>query len=485
MQARGSVHPTWNELIMSTIVLVNPPYAFWSPEKNYLRPFIGNLPSLGLLSLGAILRKSGYRVKIVESASRGLSFSQTIDQILQERPAYVGLSCTTASVENAAKIARAIKETRPDTRVLAGGPHITALPEKTFRRFPDFDFGILGEGEAALVELLESLEGKKDLDQVESAVYRRGEEIRVNPRRRFIENLDTLPFPAFDLLPDFPRVYRPPFLNYQKGPAASLLSSRGCPQDCTFCDRSVFGNRYRYYSEDYLFAGVSFLVRRYGIRHLVFTDDQFAASRPRLMRLCEKMSGGGLNIQWNCDARVDSMDPDLLKLMKRAGCWMISYGIESGSQKILDQTRKGITLDQVEQAVRWTKEAGIRAKGLFMIGYPEETEETLGETLAFIGRSRLDEINLSFLTPYPGTEIYRQAKGTSNFEEHWGRMNALNCLLPSEALTCRELEKAYGKIIRRFYMRSGPTLSYLSLLLRSPENVSRLAEGLGRWLLRR
>ncbi len=470
---------------MSTIVLVNPPYSFWSPDKNYLRPFIGNLPSLGLLSLGATLRKSGFRVKIVESASLGLSFSQTIDEILRERPAYVGLSCTTASVENAAKIARSIKETRPETRVLAGGPHITALPEKTFRHFPDFDFGILGEGEAALVDLLESLEGEKKLDRVESAVYRRGEEIQINPRRRFIENLDTLPFPAFDLLPDFPRVYHPPFLNYQKGPAASLISSRGCPQDCTFCDRSVFGNRYRYYSEDYLFEGVSFLVRRYGIRHLVFTDDQFAASRPRLMRLCEKMSGRGLNIQWNCDARVDSVDPDLLKVMKRAGCWMISYGIESGSQKILDQTRKGITLDQVEQAVRWTKEAGIRAKGLFMIGYPEETEETLDQTLAFIRRLPLDEINLSFLTPYPGTEIYRQAEGRRNFVEDWGRMNALNCLLPPESLSCRELEKAYGRIIRRFYMRSGPTLSYLHLLIRSPENVFRLAEGLGRWLLRR
>jgi radical SAM superfamily enzyme YgiQ (UPF0313 family) len=470
---------------MSTIVLVNPPYSFWSPDKNYLRPFIGNLPSLGLLSLGAILRKSGYRVKIVESASLGLSFSQTIDEILRERPAYVGLSCTTASVENAAKIARAVKETRPETRVLAGGPHITALPEKTFRRFPDFDFGILGEGEAALVDLLESLEGEKNLDQVKSAVYRRGEEIQVNPRRRFIENLDTLPFPAFDLLPDFPRVYHPPFLNYQKGPAASLISSRGCPQDCTFCDRSVFGNRYRYYSEDYLFEGVSFLVGRYGIRHLVFTDDQFAASRPRLVRLCEKMSGRGLNIQWNCDARVDSVDLSVLKMMKKAGCWMISYGIESGSQKILDQTRKGITLDQVELAVRWTKEAGIRAKGLFMIGYPEETEETLGQTLSFIGRSRLDEINLSFLTPYPGTEIYRQAKDTSNFVEHWGRMNALNCLLPSEALTCQKLEKAYGKIIRRFYMRPGPTLSYLNLLLRSPENCGRLLAALSGWLWRR
>ena len=472
-------------LIMAFIVLVNPPYSFWSPDKNYLRPFIGNLPSLGLLSLGAVLQKSGYRVKIVESASLGLSFARTIDEILRERPAYVGLTCTTASVENAAKIARAVKEKRPGTRVLSGGPHITALPERTFHRYPDFDFGILGEGEVALVDLLESLEGKKSLDQVESAVYRRGEEIRVNPRRRFIENLDSLPFPAFDLLPEFPLAYRAPFLNYLKGPAAPLISSRGCPQSCTFCDRSVFGNRYRYFSEDYLWDLFSLLRRQYGIHHLVFTDDQFAASRPRLLRLCEKLARGGLDIQWNCDARVDSVDPDLLKMMKGAGCWMISYGVESGSQKILDQVRKGITLDQVEQAVRWTQEAGIRAKGLFMIGYPEETEETLGETLAFIGRSRLDEINLSFLTPYPGTEIYREAKDAPNFVEDWGRMNALNCLLPSEVLACRELEKAYGKIIRRFYLRPGPTLSYLNLLFRSPENRGRLWAGLSGWLRRR
>jgi anaerobic magnesium-protoporphyrin IX monomethyl ester cyclase len=470
---------------MTPIVLVNPPYSFWSPGKNYLRPFIGNLPSLGLLSLAAVLRKAGYPVRIVECASLGLSFSQTVDEILRENPGYVGLSCTTASVENAAKIARAVKEKSPGTLVLAGGPHITALPEETFRRFPDFDFGILGEGEAALPDLLEALEGKKNPDQVESAVLRRGKEIRVNPRRRFIENLDSLPFPAFDLLPEFPRAYRAPFLNYQKGPAASLISSRGCPQSCTFCDRSVFGNRYRYFSEDYLWELISFLRRQYGIRHLVFTDDQFAAFRPRLVRLCEKLARGGMDIQWNCDARVDSVDPDLLEMMKKAGCWMISYGIESGSQKILDQVRKGITLDQVEQAVRRTQEAGIRAKGLFMIGYPEETEETLGETLAFIGRSRLDEINLSFLTPYPGTEIYRQAKGSPKFVEDWARMNALNCLLPPEALTCRELEKAYGRIIRRFYMRPGPTFSYLNLLLRSPENCGRLWAGLSGWLLRR
>ena len=151
----------------------------------------------------------------------------------------------------------------------------------------------------------------------------------------------------------------------------------------------------------------------------------------------------------------------------------------------MDQIQKGITLGQVEQAIRWTKEAGIRAKGLFMIGYPQETEKTLGETLDFIRRSPLDEINLSFLTPYPGTEIYQGVKGSADFSEEWDRMNALNCLLRPKNLSRSALEKAYGKIIRRFYMQPGPTFSYLSLLLRSPENVSRLAEGLGRWLLRR
>jgi radical SAM superfamily enzyme YgiQ (UPF0313 family) len=438
-----------------------------------------------LLSLAAVLRQAGHTVRIVESASLGLSFSATVDEILRGNPRYVGLTCTTASVENAAGIARAVKEKSPQAVILAGGPHITALPEETFRRFPDFDYGILGEGEAALPDLLEALEGKKDPAPVESAVYRRGEEIRVNPRRPFIEKLDALPFPAFDLLPDFPRAYRAPFLNYRQGPAAPLISSRGCPQACTFCDRSVFGSRYRYFSEDYLGELISSLRRRYGIRHLIFTDDQFAASRPRLVRLCERLARGGPDLQWNCDARVDSVDPEVLRLMKRAGCWMISYGIESGSPQILDRIQKGISLENAERAVRWTREAGIRAKGLFMIGYPQETEETLAQTLAFIRRVPLDEINLSFLTPYPGTEIYRQLKGSAEFSEEWGRMNALNSLLLPKDLSRQALEKAYGRILRGFYMRSGPTFSYLNLLLRSPENLSRLAEGLGRRLLRR
>jgi radical SAM superfamily enzyme YgiQ (UPF0313 family) len=467
------------------IVLVNPPYSFWSPGKDYLRPFIGTLPSLGLLSLGAVLRKRGYAVRIIESASLGLTFAQTVEDILREKPHYVGLNCTTASVDNAARIAGAIKDAEAQVRTFVGGPHLTALPEETLRRYASFDYGIAGEGELAFPHLLEFLEEGRSLQGVESAIFREGEKVGINRRRGFIEDLDSLPFPAYDLLPFFPQKYRPPLLNYQRGPVASLISSRGCPQVCTFCDRSVFGNRYRYFSEEYLIELISHLHRRYGIRHLIFADDQFAASRPRLLRFCETLARAGLPILWNCDARVDSVDADLLKIMKRAGCWMISYGVESGSPEILAGISKGIRLDQVEQAVHKTREAGIRAKGLFMIGYPEETESTLQETLSFILGCPFDELNLSFLTPYPGTAIYAQAKGSADFTEDWPRMNAMNCVLRPKALGTRILEKAYAQIIRRFYMRPRITFSYLGLLARSPENCGRLAAGLSRWLVGR
>lgn len=463
---------------MKKIVLVNPPYTFWSDAKSYLRPFIGNLPSLGLLTLAAVLREQGFSVKIIETASLGLSLPQTLARIFQEKPEYLGLSCTTASVLNAARIAGAAKAYSPLIRVIVGGPHVTALPRETLQRCPHFDLGVLGEGEKVLPDILHAGREGGHWRKAAGIVFREGEAVHTTPRSGFIDPLDLLPLPAYDLLPDFPGSYRPPFLNYPKGPAAPIISSRGCPQRCTFCDRAVFGNRYRHFSAEYLLDWILHLHRRYGIRHLVFVDDQFAASRERLFEFCEKILCKGIQVSWNCDARVDSVDRGLLSLMKRAGCWMISYGIESGSQEILDGIQKGITLDQVTQAVHSTKETGIRAKGLFMIGYPEETEKTLEETLAFLLRLPLDEVNLSFLTPYPGTELYRRIKASSGFQEDWNRMNALNPVLQPPALPFGALQKAYGRILRKFYIRPRTTFSYGNLLVRSPENCARLAAGL-------
>ncbi|HSR11711.1 MAG TPA: radical SAM protein, partial [Thermodesulfobacteriota bacterium] len=348
----------------------------------------------------------------------------------------------------------------------------------TFRRFPEFDFGVLGEAEGVVGPLFSALGNRESPSRLPGVVFREGDEIRTTPRGGTIEDLDRLPFPAYDLLPSFPRAYRPAFLNYLRGPCASVLSSRGCPQACTFCDRSVFGNRYRFFSEDYLLEWIAQLSRRHGVRHLVFSDDQFAGSRERLVRLCERIAGAGLDLQWNCDARADSIDPHLLKLMKRAGCWMISYGIESWSEEMLGEVRKRISLEAAMQALRWTREAGIRTKGLFMIGFPGETESSLASTVSFVRRSPLDEINLSYVTPYPGTEIYRVLKRSPDFIENWERMNALHPVVRPRFLPEGALEKAYAGILRQFYFRPGVTLSYAGLLLRSPENRSRVGRGL-------
>ncbi len=261
------------------IVLVNPPYLFWSPGKNYLRPFIGTLAPLGLLSLAAVLREKKYTVKIIEGTAPHLPLEHIVDAVVREEPAFVGFSCTTASVDNGARIAQAVKQRRPGIRTLVGGPHVTALPEETLRRCRGFDYGIVGEGETALPELLAALDAGETPENIENAVFRQGESARANPRRRLLENLDLLPFPAYDLLPGFPRQYTPALFNYVNGPAASLVSSRGCPQRCTFCDRSVFGTRYRCLSEDYLLDLISYLKKQFGVRHLVFVDDQFAGLR--------------------------------------------------------------------------------------------------------------------------------------------------------------------------------------------------------------
>ena len=474
-----------DEFALKKIVLVNPPYLFWSPEKNYLRPFIGTLPSLGLLSLAAVLRQKKYEVKVIEGTSGYGSLERITEAIVREDAQFVGFSCTTASVDNGARIAEAVKERQPSIRAFVGGPHVTALPVKTLLRYPAFDYGLAGEGEIAFPEMLAALEGGRSPEGIGSAVFREGNGIRLNPRRALMENLDELPFPAYDLLPSFPAGYAPALFNYVNGPTAPIASSRGCPQRCTFCDRSVFGTRYRYFSEDYLLELMSLLRAKFGVRHLVFVDDQFAALRSRLMRFCERLLEKDLKLTWSCDARADTLDGETLAIMKKAGCWMISYGVESGSAEILESLQKGITLAQVEEVVHRTRQAGIRAKGLFMIGSPGETETTLRQTLDFILNCPFDEINLSYLTPFPGTAIYEKIKGSEEFSEEWARMNALNPLLRPQGLAVEDLQKAYGRIIRSFYMRPGISLAYLRILLKSRENRARLAAGLSQWLLSR
>ena len=444
---------------MPCIVFVNPPLGL---EERYgaLSAAGNTMPAMGVCNLAAVARRAGYRVGLVEACSLGLSLEETVSAVAEHRPSFVGLSALTLSINSAASVARRLKEIDPKIKIIIGGAHITAVPRLTMELFPHFDVGALGEGEELILDLLFALEAEEDLSSVAGIAYRRGEDIVSTSGRPFIEEMDRLPFPAFDLLPRFPGAYHPGPFRFRQLPAVSLVTSRGCPNKCTFCDRSVFGSRCRAYSPEYIISMLKWLISSYGIREVLFEDDTFFVLPGRVREICESMLVEEIDLSWSCLARVNTVDPEILALLKRAGCWQIGYGIESGSQRILDLVGKGIRLDAVRRAVRWTKEAGILSKGFFITGHPTENEESLGETIDFATSIPLDDMTVTMLTPFPGSQIYREASSYGDFDDDWGKMNLVNAVFIPRGLTRARLERQMRSMYRRFYLRRRIVANY-------------------------
>jgi len=306
-------------------------------------------------------------------------------------------------------------------------------------RFQVFDIAVVGEGELTLVELLHVLHANQPLASVAGLVIRDGETLRATGRRPFITDLDSLPFPAWDLLEGFPQCYLPAPFKVRQLPAATLVTSRGCPNTCIFCDRSVFGASCHAYSADYVVRQMVELQRRYGIREFSFEDDTFITFKTRLKEICSRLIDLRLDLSWSCLGRVNHVTAENLALMRRAGCWQISYGIESGSPEILSLINKRVSLDQVRQAVQLSRKAGIRSKGFFILGHPGETRATLRMTSDFALELPLDDISVSLMTPFPGTELYRRAAEFGTFDPDWGRMSLLNVVFVPHGLTAEDL----------------------------------------------
>ncbi|MBC8108852.1 MAG: B12-binding domain-containing radical SAM protein, partial [Anaerolineae bacterium] len=286
--------------------------------------------------------------------------------------------------------------------------------------------------------------------------------------------LDGLPFPAWDLLPDFPRAYPLAIYDYPAGPVATIAASRGCPFHCKFCDTSTFGARVRFYSPQKVFEMMKHLNTRWGVRHVLFVDDLFLASRLRTTEICNLIVESGLRMTWSCAARVDTVRPDLLDLMKRAGCWQISFGLETGSDEMLQKMDKCARVAKSEQAVEWTNAAGIRVKGLFMLGYPGETNESIEMTKQFVRRIPMTIMNLTKFTPYPGSPVYRELYGTSIREDHWEKMNGMNFVWAPEGISVEALDRHYLDVISSFYRHKRVRRAYVRLSLKHPSHLRRL-----------
>jgi magnesium-protoporphyrin IX monomethyl ester (oxidative) cyclase len=432
------------------IVLVQPRGSNWIPGQGDLSTVVNRMAPLGLLSLAAYLEQDGHEIVVYDGlgplAPPGIE--QDIEQILSAAPDLVGFSATTSSFLDAADMARAIKEHEPSTITVVGGVFVTSMGAGLLDRFDGIDYLVFGEGEHTLRELALG----RPRESIRGLAYRENSKPLATPPRERIEQLDELPLPAYGLLRGFPRGYHLPLFNSPAAPGATMITSRGCPYSCSFCDRSVFGRKYRFQSADYVYEHMAHLAKDFGIRHINIYDDLFTLDKARVVALCERLIRQPLGLTFNCAVRVGHADFDIMSLLRKAGGWMVSLGIESGDPAMLKRHKSGVRLEQVQETVERLRQAGLRVKGLFIAGLPGETPETMARTLDCILSLDLDEMNLSKFTPFHGAPLWDRLEEEGTLNEDWRLMNCNNFIfVPKGFKSEEELNECYGLVVRSFY----------------------------------
>jgi len=388
------------------------------PRTHWPRgPFRSRWMPTGLAYIGAALLRAGHRVRVHmrEEAlmKNGFDWDRAEDDLrelmLEYRPDMVGFSVVAPVVRETARFARLTRDTcGPHVMVVAGGPHASILPEDTLADCPDVDAVVLNEAEETIVELAEG--GIRP--DVKGIVYREdGRCVRTEPRRR-VSDLDSLGPPAYELF-DMGYYTAPSrwMIRWRKLSATNIRTSRGCTNRCRFCaGHQISGLGVRYHSVEYVMEQVLRAVNDFGVEAIHFEDDTLGGNRERLLEICESMCRHGLHrrIQWDCCLRVDQADSELLGRMKSAGCTQVEYGFESGSDDALRRLGKQASVDLNRQAVRLTRQAGLRIFANIMVGLPGETEREFRRTLRFVRWSRADILSAARLAPLPGTPIYQQ-----------------------------------------------------------------------------
>jgi anaerobic magnesium-protoporphyrin IX monomethyl ester cyclase len=432
------------------IVLVHPRGSNWLKGSRDVVASANRMIPHGLLSIAAWLDKEGHEAFLHDCLGPQASsdFKTNIDQILSCQPGWVGFSATTSSFPDSARMAAAVKNASPATVTICGGVHCSALGQRLLEEYPAFDYMVMGEGEVTLAELVSGA----DPARVRGIVRRNGYETVENEPRPPLEDLDSLPFPAYEKLKGFPRGYNLPLFSYARFPGTSMVTSRGCLFQCTYCDRSVFKKGFRCNSAEYIYEHFKYLNTKFGVRHVNIYDDLFTTDEKRIVELCERLSRDPLDIQFNCAVRVGFAPDPLLKMLKKAGCLMVSLGIESADPAMLGKHKNGVTVEKVKETVARIQAAGLRAKGLFMMGLPGETEDSIRRTSDLVMSLGLDDMNMSKFTPFPGAPLWKTIREEGDFEEDWAQMNCLNFVFVPKTIGSKDiLDRMYNEHVKRFY----------------------------------
>ncbi len=447
------------------VLLINPPL---TREERYGRFAEGGStsPPNGLLYIAAVLEAHDCRVKVLDGLRQFMTAEDVLRQVEAFRPDLIGLTLATIAFHRAVALARMIKDRRPETPIVVGGPDVSARLADYQAHLPDYplDLAVYGEGEDTVVELVDALRDGGDLGSIAGLIHQVDGRAVVNPPRAFHNDLDNLPLPARHLLPDL-QGYRPNLLTYKRRPWTTMITSRGCPNQCTFCDRSLFGQRYRARSAQNVFDEMKHLSEQFGIREISFMDDTFTIRRRRVARLCDLLIDSGMDLTWMCFARANNLTRELLAKMRLAGCWMISLGIESGDAGILEVIKKGIDLDQVRRVCRWANQLGIAIRGLFMLGLPTETKQSIQRTIDFARGLNLYTADFCITYLLPNTELTRTAEaygrvGRENFTSLSGHTNGALSFIP-HGFTQEELLAYQRRAYMSVFLRPRAALNVL------------------------
>ncbi len=439
------------------IALINPP-----PKQVVQEHEKPNYPSISIGYLYSYLKSKQVNVLAIDAPFEGWG-QKEIDEILRKfDPDVIGFSAMTIRIKQAAKSAFHLKKLFPNAIILIGGAHVTVTPAETLRDFPIFDIGIVGEGEITLYELLTNLSGHDlsfhNLKKIRGIVFRLGSQIIQNEPRDFIQNLDSLPFPAYDYI-------------VRKFKYYPIYTSRGCPFQCIFCCR-ILGNQIRIRSPENVIEELDLAVKKYRTKFVQICDEVFTLPLTRAKEICDLLVLKGLNkkIKWIALSRVTGVDQDLFYKMKNAGCMKVEFGVESGNEMMLKRIKKGIRIFDVKKTINMAKNARLNTTSYFILGHPYETKHSIEETINLATNLNTTEVAIGIMVPYPGTEIYRMAlKSEGNYiplSKDWEDFDKqIGNALELRNLSRRQLELYQMKGYVQFYLFNMRLVDMLRMII--------------------
>lgn len=439
---------------MSRIILLSPPYI---DLYGKIGEAAGRYFPLGLGYIASYLRKYGqHEVRIHEPEAQRLSLQDIAGIIKAASPDVIGLTSATPNFPRAIELARKCRESS-QAKIVLGGVHASAIPEFILEAYPGlFDCIVVGEGERTMLELVDAYGGGSPLSGIRGIVFKEGADIVRTEARPFIEDMDSIPYPARDLIPQ--HLFYPNMHNARYRNAVTILTSRGCPFNCSFCaSRIVSGRRYRTHSAGYVLDEMEMLKRDYGARQLLITDDTFTMDRRRLEEICRGMIDRRLNLRWFCFSQVNTVDREALTMMKRAGCYSIGFGVESAEPAILRRMGKSIRPEQAIETVRLANRLGFKTQAFYIFGSPGETRGQMENTIRFSGAVDSTLAFFNMLVPYPGTRDFDHFfSGTPLSAIRWEDFVAVgeNCVLSKNAqLSKEDIERLIARANVLYYLR--------------------------------